>query len=518
MTSSHYPRYIFWLVLSFSVGFSFYYGLGFYGLANNNEGLYAEIAREMYLSHQYILPTLNGVPYVEKPPLLYWCVSGCFYLFGINEFATRFIPATAGILLCFALVFFSQQINRLREGAIAALILGTSLGFVLIARTVFFDMLLTTLFSGCLMSCYLAWFFAENENHIPKIFNSPLTPFKCIWYVRLAYIFLALAVLTKGILAIALVPFILGAFLLSTKTLRSRGIIFLDPIAILIFFSITAPWHILATLKHPGFLQHFFINEQFLRFLDKRIPQDYYTGPFYYYLPRIPLYMLPWGLLLPLLGFKKYRKNTFKDPLALFAWLWFLIPLIFFSLSKAKANYYMVISCPALALLIARAINMDFSKQIRVKIWLFIMGGFVIFSLTFIGFGAHIAKKHEDQFSAKNLGLLLRSQPQTTKEKPIFIYQEFETISSLAFYLQQPVKIIDSLSKDLWYGSKFAPKDRFLTPQKFDQDFRNKTCYVVLRKNELPIFHKRTPNCKFYPTIASDGWVVLSHQQEKTHP
>ena len=219
--------------------------------------------------------------------------------------------------------------------------------------------------------------------------------------------------------------------------------------------------------------------------------------------------MLPWGLLLPLLGFRAYRKNLFKDPLAIFCWLWFVVPLVFFSLSKAKANYYMVISCPALALLLARMINTDFINKTKLKRWFFIIGSFVVVSLSFVYFGTHIAKNHEDQFSSKNLARSLRAQKEVTKENRIFIYQEFETISSLVFYLQQPLIIIDSLSKDLWYGSKFAPETSFISSKKFDQDFSNETCYVVLRKNELPIFHKKTPHCNFYPTIASNGWIVL---------
>lgn len=497
---------IFWPFLLLIMGVSFYYGLGLYGLANNNEGLYAEIAREMYLSHQYIIPTLNGVPYIEKPPLLYWLISGCFHLWGPSEVTARFIPATASACLCLLLVFFTQQINRLREGAITALILSTSLGFIFIARIVFFDMLLTTLLSGCLMSSYLAWFFAEKETYTFKIF--PSLHLKCVWYIRLAYVFLALAILTKGILSLILAPLILGTFLFCTKTYRTRGMLFLDPLGIFIFLLIVLPWHVLATLQHQGFLQNFLINEQFLRFFDKRIPQDYYTGPFYYYLLRIPLYLLPWGLLLPLLGLKKYRENTLKDPLALFAWLWFLIPLLFFSLSKAKANYYMIISCPALALLLARAINRDLIHKIGSKIWLWIMGCFIVFSLSSVAIGIHFAKIYENQFSAKHLAFTLHQQKKDPSA-PILIYQEFETISSLGFYLQQPLAIIDSLSKDLWYGSQFAPKNLFLSPQNFDQAFQNKSCYVVLRKNQLAIFQKRIPHCHFDPVITSDEWLVL---------
>lgn len=104
-------RYILWLSFLLLVGFTFYYGLGSYALANNNEGLYAEIAREMYISHKYIIPMLNGVPYIEKPPLLYWLINGSFHLWGINEFAARFVPATCGVILCFSLVFFLSKLT-----------------------------------------------------------------------------------------------------------------------------------------------------------------------------------------------------------------------------------------------------------------------------------------------------------------------------------------------------------------------------------------------------------------------
>src|SRR4051812_18044134 len=112
----YFTRHRYFILVTLFILFGFYYGLSMYGLANNNEGLYAEIAREMYLSHQYIVPTLNGMPYIEKPPLLYWLINLCFHCWGVGTFAARFVPATCGIIVCFSLVFFTQQIKRLPEG------------------------------------------------------------------------------------------------------------------------------------------------------------------------------------------------------------------------------------------------------------------------------------------------------------------------------------------------------------------------------------------------------------------
>lgn len=479
------------ILVCLSILFAFYYGLSMYGLANNNEGLYAEIAKEMFLSHQLIIPTLSGLPYIEKPPLLYWLINGCFHLWGVNTFAARFVPATAGAIVCFSLVFFTKQINRLREGLLAALILATSLGFVLIARVVFFDMLLTAMLSLCLINFYLAWLQGKKV------------------YLYAGYFFLAFAVLTKGLVAFALASLIMGTFLLATKTFRTHAKLFFDPIGVFIFLLVTLPWHVLAEVQHPGFFKDFFINEQFLRFLDQRVPHDYYEGPIYYYLPRVILYLLPWGLLLPLLGLKKYRQDTLKDPLRIFLWLWFLVPLVFFSISKAKANYYMVVGCPALALLLAHSIWNDIAQKKQLKTWGTIIGLFIAISFSSIAFATHIAKQHEDEFSAKNLASFFQKQ---TEKKSIFIYQEFERISSLVFYLGQPLNTIDIHSKDLWYGLKFADKNWFLPTKMFAEHPPNSLYYVILRDKRLTEFHKQTQRLHLYQKASFGEWIVLSNK------
>lgn len=489
--SSNQKTTLYFILVSLFILFGFYYGLSIYGLANNNEGIYAEVAKEMFLSHQIIIPTLKSLPYIEKPPLLYWLINGCFHLWGVNTFAARFVPATSGAIVCFSLVFFAKQINRLREGLLAALILATSLGFVLIARVVFFDMLLTAMLSLCLINFYLAWF-QDKKTYIP-----------------VGYCFLGFAVLTKGLIALALASLIMGTFLLMTKTFRTHAKLFFDPIGIFIFLLIVFPWHALAEMQHPGFFKAFFINEQFLRFLDQRVPRDYYEGPLYYYLPRVILYLLPWGLLLPLLGLKKYRQDTLKDPLRIFLWLWFLVPLIFFSISRAKANYYMVVSCPALALLLAHSIWNDIYQKKQLKTWGAIVGLFVAISFSSVAFATHVAKQHEDEFSAKNLASFLQKQ---TEKKSIFIYQEFERVSSLLFYLGEPLNIIDIHSKDLWYGLKFAPKSWFLPTKTFAENAPNSLYYVILRDKRLKEFHKKTPRLHLYPKASFGEWVVLSNK------
>ena len=117
---------------------------------------------------------------------------------------------------------------------------------------------------------------------------------------------MAAAVLTKGFVALVLMGIVILSFTGLERNFSFLKLLF-NPLAIGIFLILTVPWHILASLQDPGFSWFYFINEHWMRFLDKRVPKDYYTGPFYYYVPRIMGYMVPWVFLMPFLFEKKER-------------------------------------------------------------------------------------------------------------------------------------------------------------------------------------------------------------------
>ncbi|CAN5743164.1 hypothetical protein BH11PSE12_BH11PSE12_04630 [soil metagenome] len=174
--------------------FSFLYDLGRYPLLDNNEGLYAEIAREMLETGNFIIPHLLGVPYLEKPPLLYWLMAASFYIFGPTAASARLISASAMLVLAMMLLLFCRRLGNLRVGIYALLIFSTTVPATLVSRTVIFDPLLTMLIGACLLS-YLQWY----RNH------------KRSW-IYTAAIFLALATLEKGGVAIILVAGIIIFF------------------------------------------------------------------------------------------------------------------------------------------------------------------------------------------------------------------------------------------------------------------------------------------------------------------
>jgi 4-amino-4-deoxy-L-arabinose transferase-like glycosyltransferase len=212
-----------------------------------------------------------------------------------------------------------------KEGWIAAIVLATSVGFVLIGRVIIFDMVLTAVFSLSLIFFYL-WYLYEKKH-----------------YLWLSYLFLGLAFMTKGMLSVALIPAIAFLFMFFNKTPWKKIFKLFDVVGISIFLLVTVPWVIAATIQQHDFAWDFFINEQVMRFLNKRVPHDYHTGHIYYYIIPLIVSMMPWSFTFPLLFKKDKHPTTRQKIVEKFLWLWFLLPFIFFSISDAKAQYYIVI-------------------------------------------------------------------------------------------------------------------------------------------------------------------------------
>lgn len=552
-----------YLFLGLLLFIAIFYGLSLYPLADNNEGLYAEVAREMFVTHQYIIPQLNFVPYLEKPPLFYWLLATSFHIFNTSTFAARFVPACAGFGVCLSLIFFAKQLKRPLIGWLSAVFLASSFGFILMSRIVFFDMLLTLWLTLTLICFYLGL-----EQQRKK-------------YLRFAYAFLALAVLTKGLLSLVIVPLVLISYLGSSKSKRSQLWMLFDGFGILIFFAIVLPWHIIAQLQHADFFRDYFVNEQFMRFLDKRVPHDYYHGPIYYYLPRIFIYLLPWSLLIFAVIFqwchphKLPQRSSFHgdNNLKLFCILWFLIPLIFFSLSRAKANYYMILGLPPLALLLANWCEEHWQSIVLYRLlygiyytFLFILLlGIVIVCFRFITFphpyqalairlsmpllielstlaiislcyllfyhqrnlfapvillaaliiplttvGLAAGQQLQDQFSKQNLANYLKTQ---AGRATIYLYNDYEDLSSLPFYLAQRLTIVDSHSKDLFYGSQTPQANQwFISFEDFNRRAQQQNALIVVKSDRLDHFTAASKSMHLHPLAKLGDASVYSSQ------
>ena len=524
------PLWLVWLAALGSV-LAF---LGSYGILDNNEGLYAEIPREMLAGHDWrlwVIPHLNGLPYMEKPPLLYWLTAGSFSLFGIHEWSARLVPALSSLACMTMLLRFGKAIGKEQVGRLAALMFVSGVGVAQMSRTLMFDMLLTVFLTGALMAAYL--YSVERK---PAL-------------LRIAYAALALALMAKGMAALLLFGLVMGFFLLPALFKDGIGATcrtWLQPVALSIFVVIAAPWHIAASMVEPIFPWFYFINEHVLRFLGKREPHDYYSGPWWYYLPRMLLYLFPWSfLLLGLLQRRLDADTNESRKLSRFLLLAWLLPLLFFSVSSAKANYYLVVVMPFAAFQLALALERREFLSARWRL----APGMLLALLTGTGAaylavrGARLAAEPlilgmpPVQFAIGTLaGLCLLSlcvalvawkwnrvgvasyvvvsawcvgsllvainavEPDVStrplaqflqKEMPgrqVYLYRNFEELSSLPYYFGAPLRVIDSRSNDLYWGNKLQANDLLIDEAQFGTAIASGPVAVVVMEKQLKDF------------------------------
>src|SRR5256886_4293499 len=316
-------------------------------LLDDADSVHAEAAREMVLRHDWVTLHVNGIRYLEKAPLMYWGVAGSYSLFGISDWSTR-LPLMLGVLgLLLATYALGSQSYGERGGFYSALVLGTALGPYLFTRFLIPDILVGL----CLTLSF--YFFVRTLK------EEPPARLSC-WGLAVAC---ALNVLTKGLIGLVFPIAVIGLYLILTGNLRHllRMRLFSST---LIFFAVSAPWHILAALRNPdqgvvhGFLWFYFVNEHFLRYLNKRVPRDYDTVPLMIFWGLLLLWFFPWIASLPQ-ALKKapVRRRDLRSVLNarqsanLLFLLWAIVILLFFSFSS-RQEYYTIPALPALALLV----------------------------------------------------------------------------------------------------------------------------------------------------------------------
>ncbi len=309
----------------------FFYELGGIGFLGPDEPRYAAVAREMYLSGDYITPRLLGENWFEKPVLMYWGAALGYALFGIGETGARFPSAVGATLAVFLIYWAGRRVFTRGVGFAAALILATSIGFFSLARAASMDMPLTASLTAA-----LAFFLVGNET----AGNSRR------WYFYAFYAAIGTGVLAKGPVAIILPAFALLMYLL-WRGPRSEWKKW-HPEGILVAGLIATPWYAAVALVNGMEFINVFILEHNL----SRFTSDVYghEQPFYFYVPVLLLMTFPWSfLLIPALR----RRFVRKEQLIL---MWALAPFIFFSLSGSKLPAYILPMVPPLALLCAREV------------------------------------------------------------------------------------------------------------------------------------------------------------------
>ena len=343
--------------------FVYFYGLGNYALMDPDEGRYSEIPREMIETGDYITPRLNYVKYFEKPVLHYWLTAGAFFMFGQNEFASRFFPVIAGLGGCVITFLLAKKITRDKNAsALASLILGSSILWYSISRINLTDMTLTFFFT---LALYFYRFWLDDDKRISIV---------------MFYVSMALAVLTKGLIGVVLPGGIALLNLIFTKQYRRIPGLF-SPLAIIVFFLIVSPYFVAVCRANDDFFEFFFIREHFLRYTTT-IHERY--EPVWFFVPIIIAGFIPWsGMLIDaaMSAFGKSKLISKND--GIFLGLWFLLPFIFFSLSNSKLITYITPCMPPVAVLGAGALSVYDGKDFKRFV---ITSGVLIIPLALTGF------------------------------------------------------------------------------------------------------------------------------------
>lgn len=344
------------LVLGVS-GFLFFFGLGAFGLVGADEPRYAQIAREMFQRHDWVVPTLNNTPWLEKPILLYWKIINSYRILGVHDWAARVPSAAHAVILVLAIFFFMRRFRPGNE-LDAALIVASCPGVFVFARGASTDMPLAVHFCLAILSWW-TWHQTGQK----------------IWLAGF-YAFLALGALAKGPVAPALALLIIGIY---SSLRRDRKILMrsLWWLGFALFFAIALPWYVAIQLRVPQFFRVFFIEHNLERFGTNLY---HHAQPFWFYVPWFLIWVLPWlAFALPALteaarqGVHGIRDQAGKDSeslsiapdqeassvkavgdkLSLFLLVWIAVPIVFFSISRSKLPGYILPAIPPSALLTA---------------------------------------------------------------------------------------------------------------------------------------------------------------------
>ena len=293
-----------------------------------DEGHYAGVAYEMLRGDGWV-PTLDGLPFFHKPPLLYWLDGGALRLFGINEFAARCGPALLAWVLGMALFLHVRRWHGVAVARTALAVLATSPFFFVGGQYVNHDIGVAACITAACFSIVRA---VEDPNRTSRR------------WLMLGWAFCALGVLAKGLIGVVLPAFVIGPWLLAQRRWR-QTLTLLHPQGLLVFAAVVLPWMVAMQQRFPGFFDYFIVEQHFRRFTGTSFNN---RMPVWFYFAVLPLLMLPWSLWLAGLRPSRLRAVVPQDTAArvgLYAW-WTLAIVGFFSLPSSKLVGYVL---PALA-------------------------------------------------------------------------------------------------------------------------------------------------------------------------
>lgn len=429
-----------------------------------DEGRYVGVALQMLQSHDWVTPTLDGLPFFHKPPLFYWITAVSMKLFGVHEWSARLAPFLGAWLVTTTLFWFlDRNVNR-RAAVLGTLVMATLPMIFAGAQFASMDMLVGALIATTILI-------------LAHVSNSLESGKSTSALLVLAYAVSALGVLTKGLIGLVLPGMVLFFWLLAERRYRHLYRLISIP-GIIVFLAIVVPWFWLEELRYPGFLEYTFVYQQFDRYLEHGFnnPQ-----PFYYYLGVLFGGLLPWSFLVGYLLIRPRRNALAATPELRLAWIWIGSILLFFSIPTSKLIGYILPVVPAFALILAIWLDRqwpetaDKAERKTPRLAAILATGGAALGLT-----AVVTFSLIDHKSLKDLAAQLRPKI-AAGEQVAFVNYYFY---SAPFYLQDhwPVRFVGP-----WTNSKAVGGDssnsEFATSSQFAPDMARQ---VLIPLEQLP--------------------------------
>jgi 4-amino-4-deoxy-L-arabinose transferase-like glycosyltransferase len=337
--------------------FLFLAGVQSIGLLGADEPRYAQVAREMLQRHDWVTPTLWGSPWLEKPPLYYWMAVIAYKTAGgVHDWAARMPSVVLTAAMVFFIYFWARRYKGMQLDA--ALITAAAAMVVGFSRGASMDMALTATFTIAMLS-WFGWYAQRSR-----------------WWLLGFYFFLALATLAKGPVAV----FLASAIVVIFAALRREWFLLLRtlwPAGILLFLVVALPWYVAVQRANPEFFRVFILQHNL-----ERYASDLYrhSQPFWYYIPVTLLGLVPWVAFVIAAAVDAVRDWRFsieqpagQEDLRLFLMVWFLFPVLFFSISRSKLPGYILPSIPAAAILLADFIRRRENEGDKPSLWLILV-------------------------------------------------------------------------------------------------------------------------------------------------
>ncbi len=436
--------------------------LGLRTLTVPDEGRYGGVAREMLLSGDWMLPTLNGMPYFHKPVLLYWLDILGMHVFGISEFALRLAPALMAWLLGAAFFYHLRRWHGLLTARVGLAMLATTPLFFYGGQFNNHDMGV----ASCIGIAVLCLYEALAHDRARRA-QAGVGRRQAWVFLALGWAFCGLGVLAKGLIGVVLPALILGPWLLAQG--RWRQIFWLlHPLGLLVFAAVALPWMLAMQHRFDGFFDYFIVGQHFRRFAGDSFNN---AQPWWFYLAFFPLVTLPWSLRLwPALrqALSSVRGGAQlgqgAERVGLYGW-WCVAVIGFFSLPNSKLPGYVAPALvPFIALMALTCVSGEGrnAKLVAPRLW---KGALAFMALACVAAIVFVAQQQPK--STRPLGLVLAQEMRPGDRIAYLQNYPFD----LAFYadLRRPVIVVEDwadtqlLSRDSWRkelldAAKFKPE------------------------------------------------------------